>query len=142
MMRRRRSDSSVMAEINITPFTDVVLVLLIIFMVATPIIVGSGIKVHPPKAQTSKPEEGTFVTVSVDAGENVYLDSAKVSVDDLPRLVHARIEQQPGLVVKINGDKSIKYSMVVRVLDAARQAGAARYLLVAERMKPDAGGGK
>jgi biopolymer transport protein TolR len=141
-MRRKRSDSGVMAEINITPFTDVVLVLLIIFMVATPIIVGSGIKVRPPKAQTSKPEGGTFVTVSIDVKENVYLDSARVSVDDLPRLVQARIEQQPGLVVKVNGDKSVKYSMVVQVLDAVRRAGAVRYLLVAERMKPDVGGGK
>jgi biopolymer transport protein ExbD len=131
-----------MAEINITPFTDVVLVLLIIFMIAMPIIVGSGIKIRPPKAQTGKTEEAKFVTVSIDVRENVYLDSAKVTVEDLPRLVQARVERQPELVVKINGDKNIKYNKVIQVLDAARGAGAVRYMLVTERPKPGADGGK
>jgi biopolymer transport protein TolR len=142
MMRRRRFDDDTMAQINITPFTDVVLVLLIIFMIATPIIVGSGIKIHLPKAQTSKPEDGRFITVSIDAQKNVYLDGRKVSISDLSRLVRERVEQQPGLVVKVNGDKTIQYNIIVQVLDVARQAGVARYLLVAERPKPGIDGGK
>jgi biopolymer transport protein ExbD len=141
-MTRRRPYNGMMAEINITPFTDVVLVLLIIFMIAMPIIVGSGIMIRPPKAQTGKTEEAKFVTVSIDVRENVYLDSAKVTVEDLPRLVQARVERQPELVVKINGDKNIKYNKVIQVLDAARGAGAARYMLVTERPKPGEDGGK
>ena len=136
MARRKKHGDEVMAEINITPFTDVVLVLLIIFMIATPLIVRSGVKVNLPKAQTSKSEEDKFLTISIDAHENVFLDDKKISVDDLRRLVESRVQQQPGVVVRVNGDKSIKYDIVVKILEAARNAGAARYLLVAEKSKP------
>jgi biopolymer transport protein ExbD len=136
MARRKKRDNELMAEINITPFTDVVLVLLIIFMIATPLIVKTGIKVNVPQAQTSKSEEENFFTISIDAHENVFLDDKKVSIDNLRRLVEARVQQQPGVVVRINGDKSITYSILANVLDATRGAGAARYLLVAEKPKP------
>jgi len=136
MTRRQKRDNELMAEINITPFTDVVLVLLIIFMIATPLIVKTGIKVNVPQAQTSKSEEENFFTISIDAHENVFLDDKKVSVDDLRRLVETRVQQQPGVVVRINGDKSITYSILAKVVDATRGAGAARYLLVAEKPKP------
>jgi biopolymer transport protein TolR len=147
MARREKRGDEVMAEINITPFTDVVLVLLIIFMIATPFIIKSGIKVNVPAAQNSRHEEEQFLTISIDAHENVFLDDKKVSVDDLRRLVESRVQKQPGVVVRVNGDKSIKYDMVVKVLDATRGAGAARYLLVAEKqnsekLKPDFGSGE
>lgn len=141
MARRIKHGDEVMAEINITPFTDVVLVLLIIFMIATPLIVKSAVKVNVPKVQTSQPAEEKFLTISIDAHENIFLDDKKVSVDDLRRLVEARVRQQPGIVVRVNGDKSIKYDIVVKVIDATRGAGAARYLLVAEKLKPVIGGG-
>ena len=136
MARRPRRDKELMAEINITPFTDVVLVLLIIFMIATPLIVKTGVKVNLPQAQTSKSEEENFFTISIDAHENIFLDDKKVSLNDLRRLVEARVQQQPGVVVRINGDKSITYSILAEVVDTTRGAGAARYLLIAEKPKP------
>ena len=136
MAKRRQSSHDIIADINITPFTDVVLVLLIIFMIATPLIVRSGVKVNLPKAQTSKSEEDNFLTISIDAHENVFLDDKKISVDDLRRLVESRVQQQPGVIVRVNGDKNIKYDIVVKILEATRNAGAARYLLVAEKSKP------
>ena len=133
--KQEKHNGGVMAEINITPFTDVVLVLLIIFMIATPIIVGSGIKVQLPRAETGKPEQERFITISIDALENVYLDGKKISVEDLGSLVNELIQRRPGLMVKVNGDRSVKYGTVIKVLDAARSAGALRYMLVAERLK-------
>jgi biopolymer transport protein ExbD len=124
-----------MAEINITPFTDVVLVLLIIFMIATPLIVKTGIKVNVPQAQTSKSEEENFFTISIDAHENIFLDDKKISLEDLRRSVELKVQQQPGVVVRINGDKRITYNILAQVLDVTRGAGAARYLLVAEKIK-------
>ncbi|MGV8073392.1 MAG: ExbD/TolR family protein [Syntrophobacteraceae bacterium] len=132
--RHEKHNGGVMAEINITPFTDVVLVLLIIFMIATPIIVGSGIKVQLPQAETGKTEQEGFITVSIDALDNVYLDNKKVPVEDLSSLVNEVIRRRPGLMVKVNGDRSVKYGTIVKVLDAARTAGAIRYMLVSERL--------
>jgi biopolymer transport protein ExbD len=135
-MTRREKPVEFMGEINITPFADVVLVLLIIFMITTPMIIKSGIQVKAPKAQTSQPEQGKFCTISIDAQENVFWDEKKVPLGDLRRLVEPRVQLNPGVVVKINGDKSIKYNIVMKILDATRAAGAAQYVLVAERMKP------
>jgi biopolymer transport protein TolR len=139
---RRNHNSTVMADINITPFTDVVLVLLIIFMLATPIIVGSGIKVDPPKAETSKTEEERFVTVSIDREGVLFLDNKKVTIDDLQRLLRTEVERKPGVMVKINGDRTIAYEKVINVLDATRSAGVIRYLLVAKRPQTKPLGGR
>jgi biopolymer transport protein ExbD len=135
LKKEAQHNGGMMAEINITPFTDVVLVLLIIFMIATPIIVGSGIKVQLPQAETGKTEQEAFITVSIDVDENVYLENKKVSVADLGPLVNEQIQRRPGLIVKVNGDRGVKYGAIVKVLDAARGAGAGRYMLVAERLQ-------
>ncbi len=138
MTRREKHGTDIVAEINITPFTDVVLVLLIIFMIATPIIVGSGIKVQVPKALTSKPEEEKFLIVSIDAKEAIYLNDKKITVDDLTKTIQDSTRKGFKVMLKINGDKSIKYRTVIDVIGAARDAGVVRYQLVTERMKSGA----
>jgi biopolymer transport protein ExbD len=127
------------ADINITPFTDVVLVLLIIFMVATPIIAGTGIKVHLPQALTSKPDDEKFLTVTIDAQENIYLHDRKITVEQLTQSIRDIQKKGSKVMLKINGDKSIKYRTVIKVLTAAGDSGVVRYLLVAERIKPSGG---
>src|SRR4030042_2387400 len=129
----RRKSHEILSEINITPFTDVVLVLLIIFMIATPIIVRGSIKVDVPKAQTSKSEKDKAFIISIDAHENIFLDDKQISIEDLRRLVERRVQQQPGMVVMINGDKSITCEKFAQVLEVTRMAGAGRYLLATEK---------
>ncbi len=136
-MKRREKPAEFIADINITPFTDVVLVLLIIFMIITPMVIKSGIQVKLPKAETSRSEQGKFCTISIDAQENIFLDEKKASIGELRRLMEPRVKINPEVVVKINGDKSIKYNIVMAILDSTRAAGASQYILVAERMKPD-----
>ena len=128
-----------MAEINITPFTDVVLVLLIIFMIATPLIIGSGIKVNVPKAFTSKPDEDKFLTVSIDAQENLYLNEKKISLNELAALITESTRKGSKIMVKINGDKNIKYKTIIDVLSTMRNSGVVRYLLVAEKIRAEGG---
>lgn len=140
-MQRREKKEGMMAEINITPFTDVVLVLLIIFMIITPMVVKNGIQVQVPKAGTGRPEQGKFCTISIDARENIFIDEQKVALEKLRQLVEPRVGINPEVVVKINGDKRIKYAVVMQVLDATRAAGAARYMLVTERTEPGIIGG-
>jgi biopolymer transport protein TolR len=120
-MKRRRK-SSVMAEINITPFTDVVLVLLIIFMIATPFIYQSSMMVELPRA--SIPEEKTQdIVITINAQGNVYLDDIKLDLDTLGTRITAMRENEPNLSVVINGDKNVRYDSVIQVMDVLRRSG-------------------
>ena len=121
-----------MSEINITPFTDVVLVLLIIFMVTTPLIVQSGIKVKLPEVQKVEMEEDNNIAITIDTGGTVYMDKKTYSFDTLQSELSARIASKPDLLVVINADKDVKYDFVIRALDIARQSGAKKYALSAE----------
>jgi biopolymer transport protein TolR len=121
-MKRRNKKPCLMAEINITPFTDVVLVLLIIFMIATPFIYQSSMKVQLPKATTTEqPSRDTIITIN-SQGE-VYLEDAKIDLDALKVRIMALIRRTPETVVIINGDKNVKYDHVIQVMDILTQAG-------------------
>ncbi len=121
-MKRRVIKSKLMAEINITPFTDVVLVLLIIFMIATPFIYQSSMKVQLPQA--SKSEETTRdVIINIDAQGQVFLEDTKVDLESLKYKLTAMVRNKPDTSVIINGDKNVKYDSVVQVMDVLTRSG-------------------
>ena len=120
-MKRRRKPH-LMAEINITPFTDVVLVLLIIFMIATPFIYQSSMMVELPQA--SMPEEkAQDIVITINAQGDVYLDEEKVDLDALQRRVTSMVENEPDLSVIVNGHKNVRYDAVMQVMDVLKQSG-------------------
>ena len=111
-----------MAEINITPFTDVVLVLLIIFMIATPFIYQSSMKVQLP--QVSKSEETQRdIIITIDSQGSVFLEDAKVDLGTLKYKLRAMMKSKPEAFVIINGDKNAKYNSVIQVMDVLTQSG-------------------
>ena len=111
-----------MAEINITPFTDVVLVLLIIFMIATPFIYQSSMKVQLPQASKSE-ETSRDIIISINADGEVFLDDEKVDLDTLKDKLTAIVESKPDTSVIINGDKNVKYDAVMQVMDVLTRSG-------------------
>jgi biopolymer transport protein TolR len=111
-----------MAEINITPFTDVVLVLLIIFMIATPFIYQSSMKVQLPQASKSE-ETSRDIIITINAHGDVFLDDAKVDLDTLKYKLLAATRSKPGTSVIINGDKNVKYDSVIQVMDVLNRSG-------------------
>jgi biopolymer transport protein TolR len=120
-MKRRRKPN-LMAEINITPFTDVVLVLLIIFMIATPFIYQSSMMVELPQA--SMPEEkAQDIVITINAEGDVYLDDEKVDLDALQKRITAMVVNEPDLSVIVNGDKNVRYNAVIQVMDVLKQSG-------------------
>jgi biopolymer transport protein ExbD len=111
-----------MAEINITPFTDVVLVLLIIFMIATPFIYQSSMNVQLPQA--SKSEETTRdMIVTINPRGEIFLDNNKVDLGTLKTKLSAAVRKKPNSSVIINGDKNVRYDSVIQVMDVLTQAG-------------------
>jgi biopolymer transport protein ExbD len=111
-----------MVEINITPFTDVVLVLLIIFMIATPFIYQSSLKVQLPQASKSE-ETSRDIIININAQGDVFLEDAKIDLDTLKYKLLAAMRRKPDTFVIINGDKNVKYDSVMQVMDVLTRSG-------------------
>ena len=114
--------SKLMAEINITPFTDVVLVLLIIFMIATPFIYQSSMKIQLPQASTSE-EASRDIIITVNAQGDVFLEDAKVDLETLKYKLMAMMRSKSDTSVIVNGDKNVKYDSVMQVMDILTRSG-------------------
>jgi biopolymer transport protein ExbD len=111
-----------MAEINITPFTDVVLVLLIIFMIATPFIYQSSMKVQLPQASKSE-ETSRDVIITINAQGEVFLEDKRLDLTTLKYRLTAMVRSKPDTTVIINGDKNAKYDSVMQVMDVLTRSG-------------------
>jgi biopolymer transport protein ExbD len=126
MIRKNRRRNKVEAEINITPFTDVILVLLIIFMIATPLISAGNInvKVDLPEATSAKAgaDKGpAFVTIT-DEGV-VYLNEDVVTREELKSRISRRFQDNPNVAVVIRSEKLVRFQDVVSVLDILNAQG-------------------
>jgi len=121
-MKREVRESKLMAEINITPFTDVVLVLLIIFMIATPFIYQSSMKVQLPQASTSE-EASRDIIITVNAQGDVFLEDAKVDLETLKYKLMAMMRSKSDASVIVNGDRNVKYDSVMQVMDILTRSG-------------------
>jgi biopolymer transport protein TolR len=121
-MNRKMRKPKIMADINITPFTDVVLVLLIIFMIATPFIYQSSINVQLPQASRSE-ETTRDMIVTINARGEVFLDNAKTDLSNLKVKLSAAVKRKPNTSVIINGDKSVRYDSVIQVMDVLTRVG-------------------
>jgi biopolymer transport protein TolR len=130
--KKERRRTKLMSDINITPFTDVVLVLLIIFMVTTPIITHSALKVQLPKATNVENESDQQITITVDAQGRIIVDGTQVEIKDLTEELTARISIKSNVAVVIKGDKNAKYESVVNVIDIAKLCGAKKFALAVE----------
>ena len=120
-------DYTLMSEINVTPFVDVMLVLLVIFMVTTPLIMIESFKVRLPKAVSTVPVEGSAITITVSEAGEIELNGREVTIDGLHASLLVELEAQRGAGgVLLMADGATRHNIVVRVLDIARLAGAGR----------------
>lgn len=112
-----------MSDINVTPFVDVMLVLLIIFMVTAPMMV-QGVDVDLPEA-TSKALKGTEerLIISVDSERKVFINEQKVSVEFLTQKLGAILENFDRKNVYLKADKRVPYGIVVNVISKIKNAG-------------------
>jgi biopolymer transport protein ExbD len=123
------TDGEIFAEINITPLTDIFLVLLIIFMVTSSVIANTGKNVRLPEAQqtSSTPPKAVNVTISKDG--TIQVDGAAVRRDALRAALEAALAKTEEKQVILRGDREIVYGEAVYVLDQAQLAGAAGFAL-------------
>jgi len=127
-----KEKSKIIAAINVTPLVDVALVLLIIFMVTTPLIMQESFKVKLPTATTSEPQLEQTTTVTIAPGNRVFINKAEVSLEDLEGLLVKRMADSPDKTIVIKADKNVLHGFVVKVLDAAKAAGALKLAIATE----------
>jgi biopolymer transport protein TolR len=119
-----------MAEINVTPFVDVMLVLLIVFMVTAPLLT-VGVPIDLPETQAKQMEgDSEPITVSIKADGKIYLQDAEVDADKLVATLQAIAKNGLNERVFVRGDKSADYGMIMRVMGRLNSAGYKKIGLV------------
>jgi biopolymer transport protein TolR len=125
-----------LAEINVTPMVDVMLVLLVIFMVAAPLLT-VGVPINLPKtsaAEVTQPQEP--IVVSINATGETFIGETQVSGDDLKAQLEALAQGDPTRIVYVRGDRTIEYGRLMDLLGLVNTAGFAKVSLLAEAAKP------
>ncbi len=122
----------IISEINITPLTDVMLVLLVIFMVTTPLIVIRSLKIKLPQAVTSTVESGGNITIVVAKDGAIQVEGRDVRIEDLYKEIKKEITEKGKRTVLLRADTKTMHGIVVRILDTAKQAGADRLSIATE----------
>lgn len=138
-MKKRQRNSRLIADINIAPFTDVILVLLIIFMVTTPFIYRSSIKIALPQVSHNEGAvENKDINVTITSSGDVYLENERYNLHLDMNLFKFKLEslakkyKDPAII--ISGDRSVKYDFVVQVVDTASRLGI-KHLVLATQVK-------
>lgn len=127
------NDDQLMSEINVTPFVDVMLVLLIIFMVAAPMMT-QGVDVSLPEVTSgslSQEEEVPFV-ISINKDGHIYINDFRVAPDKLEAKLMAIFKGKPKQKVFLRADKRVPYGSVVEVMSEIRSAGVQRLGMITE----------
>ncbi len=127
---------AIKSEINITPLVDVVLVLLIIFMVITPML-QKGKQVNMPKAQPHEgpetPEEPLYVSITTD--KKVYIDQDEYTDEKFTAEIEKKLLAKPGRRILLKGDETLVFDDVRKVMNLARKGGAKAIALGVEEVK-------
>ncbi|HHZ75314.1 MAG TPA: protein TolR [Rhodospirillales bacterium] len=130
--RGRRKRRLPMSDINVTPFVDVMLVLLVVFMVTAPLLT-VGVPVDLPKAQASliqEPDEP--LSVSIDFEGRVYVQDSEIALRKLTARLIAVTGANPDIRIFVRGDKTIDYGRVMQVMGTINAAGFKRVALITE----------
>jgi biopolymer transport protein ExbD/biopolymer transport protein TolR len=125
-----------LAEINITPLVDVVLVLLLIFMLTAPVL-QSGVEVAIPKTRSVNQLTEERMVVTIDREQNVFLQDKPVNVNQLPALLRvSRGAPAAKRIIYLRADERVPFGAFASVMDAVKQAGITNISIVTQPLKP------
>ncbi|MBI4667041.1 MAG: ExbD/TolR family protein [Nitrospinae bacterium] len=129
--RFRRKSSTLMSEINITPFVDVMLVLLVIFMVTAPLL-QSGIAIDLPKEDVGALDIREENIISVESANRIYFNDRRVTEKELADKLKNIVAASPTAEVYLRADRKIPYGYVMRITGIAKKSGVDKLGMVTE----------
>ncbi len=133
-MELNHGSRRLMSDINVTPFVDVMLVLLIIFMVTAPMMM-QGVDVNLPRTKTQAiPSEEERLVISITKKREIYLNEYKISLDSLKSKLQTIFQNRPDRAVFLRADETLPYGFVMEIMAAVRQSGIERIGMVTETL--------
>jgi biopolymer transport protein ExbD len=124
-------DSGIVAEINITPLTDIFLVLLIIFMITSSAMIESGGKVNLPKAVATQ-SESRGITVTLTPKNEIYVNQKRIDEGGLEAALRGALDASADKTVILRGDRDVLLGQTVKVMSIIKRAGASEIAIAAE----------
>ena len=134
-LHKRRPGTS-LSEINVTPFVDVMLVLLVIFMVTAPMI-QSGISVNLPQAETESTPAEKGLTLTITKDKYIHIESAVINQFLLEQKLKEYFYGKEKKIVFIRADESLPYGFIMRILDISKKAGVEITGLITKPIEPE-----
>lgn len=135
MASKLSNEDEPIADINITPFVDIILVVLIIFMLATPVLMNPGINVNLPEAASGESTNPTQFNVTMTSDGKIFLngevaDQAKISSE-----AAKSVRQDPNLQAIISADKDVPHGQVIGIIDKVKSAGIKKFAISTQGSK-------
>ena len=135
LQKSERRSRNVMSEINVTPFVDVMLVLLIVFMVTAPMLT-VGVPVNLPESEAdSLPDDREPLTVSINSKGEVFVQDTKVAFNELVAKLLAISKNRTDTRIYVRGDKTINYGRVLEIMGMLSGSGFTKVALISEPYK-------
>jgi biopolymer transport protein ExbD len=131
-MTLKRKRNTVISEINITPFTDIVLVLLIIFMITAPMLMQAGIKVNLPKTRISDSENTSNIEVLISKNGYVFVQGKRIHDSNVADAIRILMSSHPDKTVIIKGDREVQYDYIIQFIGKAKKAGVTKFILAVD----------
>ena len=138
--KQGRTQSS-LSDINVTPFVDVVLVLLVMFMVTAPIL-QSGIEVNVPKTRTVKEITEERLVITIDKDQRVYLGNDPVNINEIAEQLHAKIRDPRGQSIFVRSDENVPFGAFATVMDAVKRTGITNVSIVTQPLERNHAAGR
>lgn len=132
---RSSSSDEPIAEINIVPFVDIILVVLIIFMVTTPIIMKPSINVNLPEAGSGDESTPSKLGLGISSDGSVTLNGKPTNEEEIKTYATDLAKQKPDVQAIISADKDVSHGRVVTIIDAVKSAGVKKFAITIDKKK-------
>ena len=136
MAKYLQEDEGPIAEMNVVPLVDIVLVVLIIFMVSAPIIMKPAMPIELPKGKSGETIRDKNLAILISAEGSVYVDGQLISDEALQDLVKVKLAQNPDLMVLISADRTSQHGVVVKIMDAIKSLGVKKFGISVDPQTP------